>query len=239
MPEFFNRLGKTVNENLDECYTDVEVAHKLNKPYTEILRMANLGQLPVKFVDDKRKFPKQAIDHLASTNAPTRKAETKPHKISEHPQEALSPVKDIRETELQEAARTLNKTINQVRQMVDAGDLVKDSASGLLVSPEEMSSYPQAKGSKAEQQKYFTAEEAAEYLDVPLSSIHKKIRNKELPVQNGKIPARSVLNLYDDSKLGQKTPSEADRTPFVVPLTMRVFARILAARLPSPRTLPG
>ncbi|MDP9478246.1 MAG: hypothetical protein M3R38_21630 [Actinomycetota bacterium] len=30
-----------------------------------------------------------------------------------------------------------------------------------------------------------------------------------------------------------------DRTPFVVPLTMRVFVRILAARLPSPRTLPG
>ena len=30
-----------------------------------------------------------------------------------------------------------------------------------------------------------------------------------------------------------------DRTPFVVPLTMRVFVRILAARLPSPRTPPG
>ena len=30
-----------------------------------------------------------------------------------------------------------------------------------------------------------------------------------------------------------------DRTPFVVPLTMRVFVRILAARLPSPRTLSG
>jgi len=33
--------------------------------------------------------------------------------------------------------------------------------------------------------------------------------------------------------------SIADRTPFVVPLTMRVFVRILAARLPSPRTLSG
>ena len=31
----------------------------------------------------------------------------------------------------------------------------------------------------------------------------------------------------------------SDRTPFVVPLTMRVFVRILAARLPSPRTLSG
>ncbi len=30
-----------------------------------------------------------------------------------------------------------------------------------------------------------------------------------------------------------------DRIPFVVPLTMRVFVRILAARLPSPRTLSG
>jgi EAL domain-containing protein (putative c-di-GMP-specific phosphodiesterase class I) len=30
-----------------------------------------------------------------------------------------------------------------------------------------------------------------------------------------------------------------DRTPFVVPLTMRAFVRILAAQLPSPRTLPG
>ncbi len=37
----------------------------------------------------------------------------------------------------------------------------------------------------------------------------------------------------------QQRAWDSDRTPFVVPLTMRVFARILAARLPSPRTLPG
>ena len=37
----------------------------------------------------------------------------------------------------------------------------------------------------------------------------------------------------------ETTLEETDRTPFVVPLTMRVFVRILAARLPSPRTPPG
>ncbi|MDP9487073.1 MAG: sortase [Actinomycetota bacterium] len=35
------------------------------------------------------------------------------------------------------------------------------------------------------------------------------------------------------------TDANGDRTPFVVPLTMRVFVRILAARRPLPRTLPG
>lgn len=46
-------------------YTDIEVAQRLGKPYTQILKMANLGQLPVTFVDGTRRFPKDAIDHLA------------------------------------------------------------------------------------------------------------------------------------------------------------------------------
>jgi integrase len=33
--------------------------------------------------------------------------------------------------------------------------------------------------------------------------------------------------------------AKGDRTPFVMPLTMRVFVRILLARLLSTRTLPG
>ncbi|MEJ7840150.1 MAG: hypothetical protein WKF95_00170 [Rubrobacter sp.] len=45
--------------------TDVEVAKRLSKPYTEMYRMANLGQLPVKFVDDDRMFSKEAIGYLA------------------------------------------------------------------------------------------------------------------------------------------------------------------------------
>ncbi len=42
-----------------------------------------------------------------------------------------------------------------------------------------------------------------------------------------------------DERTRSYVARRTDRTPFVVPLTMRVFVRILAARLPSPRTLPG
>jgi hypothetical protein len=69
-----NSQAPLYNEG-EEYYTDVEVARRLNKPYTEILRMANWGSLPVKFIEDKRMFPKQAIDHLAAQEAsvgPTR-----------------------------------------------------------------------------------------------------------------------------------------------------------------------
>lgn len=53
-------------DNDKRYYKDIEVAQRLGKSYTEVLRMANLGQLPVKFVDDTRMFPKEAIDHLAT-----------------------------------------------------------------------------------------------------------------------------------------------------------------------------
>ena len=54
-------------------YTDVEVAQRLNIPYPEIYRMANRGELPVSFVDERRMFPKQAIDHLAAQTMSARK----------------------------------------------------------------------------------------------------------------------------------------------------------------------
>lgn len=63
-----------------EYYTDVEVAQRLNKPYTEIYRMANLGGLPVTFVDDKRVFPKEAIDDLAAKRTSPGKTVIKPNR---------------------------------------------------------------------------------------------------------------------------------------------------------------
>lgn len=55
-----------------EYYTDIEVAHKLGKSYPEILRLANLGQLPATFVDDRRVFHKQVIDDMAARKAAPR-----------------------------------------------------------------------------------------------------------------------------------------------------------------------
>ncbi len=62
-----------------DYYTDVEVAKKLDKPHLEIYRMANLGELPVKFVDDKRMFPKDAIDHLATQTSQVGEATVQPN----------------------------------------------------------------------------------------------------------------------------------------------------------------
>ncbi len=59
-----------------EYYTDIEVAHKLGKSYQETLRLANLGQLPVTFVDDRRVFHRQIIDDMAaSKTAPQAEAD--------------------------------------------------------------------------------------------------------------------------------------------------------------------
>lgn len=80
----FNRLSgvSSVSSGTErnDYYTDVEVAKKLDKPYPEIYRMANLGQLPVKFVDDKRMFPKDAIDHLATQTSQAGEATVRPNR---------------------------------------------------------------------------------------------------------------------------------------------------------------
>lgn len=72
------RPQTSLDSQSKDYYTDVEVAQRLNKPYTEVYRMANLGQLPVTFVDDKRVFPRQAIDHLAAKKALPENAVSKP-----------------------------------------------------------------------------------------------------------------------------------------------------------------
>ncbi len=59
----------------------------------------------------------------------------------------------------------------------------------------------------------------------------------DVVVEVGECPLVEKRELAVDALVGFALKD--DRTPFVVPLTMRVFVRILAARLPSPRTLPG
>ncbi len=71
--------------------------------------------------------------------------------------------------------------------------------------------------------------------------IRQAIRKKY--TEGRKLGTREEDNLFGSGGPGGHADPGAsrtgDRTPFVVPLTMRVFVRILAARLPSPRTLSG
>lgn len=114
-----------------EYYTDVEVAQKLNKPYTEIYRMANLGQLPVKFVDDRRVFPKQAIDHLAAKKAPLGKtARSKPPESHTSEDEYFTP---------KQVAHAFQRTQEDVARMIRWGDIKATTIDGRRwISREEL-----------------------------------------------------------------------------------------------------
>jgi hypothetical protein len=117
-----------------EYYTDVEVAHKLGKGYSEILRMANLGQLPATFVDDQRVFHKQVIDDMAvaKSNPPKgRSAENLPRrKAAEAAKSTLAPLgSKAGGYSLAQAAGILDTDVYEINKMIRQG---KPSVNPLL-----------------------------------------------------------------------------------------------------------
>lgn len=103
-----------------------------------------------------------------------------------------------------DAAQRLGTSINKVRQLIAKGRLVRDPVGGRLVEPDQVSG-PEDTRTKAEKQKFFTVEEAAQYLGEPLMRTMKRVRNKEMPLQGSRIPARFVLDVYYGTKLGRGT----------------------------------
>jgi hypothetical protein len=170
-------------------YTDIEVAQKLNKPYPEIYRMAHRGELPVTFVDERRMFPKAAIDHLAAQQASVGKATIKPHQQKTVGSSGLARRKAGRKATRQ-YAKTKSKS-HKPETSKNAGKTadkkVADRAAseplhkGTLVGGSPSSSPSRPDRSKTEASKeYFTLEQIASALQKSLEDVNRMVQRGEI-----------------------------------------------------------
>lgn len=116
-------------------YTDVEVAQRLGKPYTEIFRMANLGQLPVKFVDDKRMFPKDAIDHLAAQRSKAGEAKLHPRVSMQNSSKPAAAAEEYFSPD--QLAYALQRPVEDVERMIRWGEVKSATIEGQRWIPRE------------------------------------------------------------------------------------------------------
>ena len=201
-------------EESKEYFTLEQIASALQRSQGEVDQMVRWGEIKVTTFDGRRWASREEVERIISKRDPQRQARIRrrliqSRKNSQQPlQGTLSDA--FTQKELTTAAQRMGTSLNRVREMIDAGEMIREPESGLLL-PAKKATGNLEPGSPAigakkpgKNQKHFTAEEAAQYLGESVSNIFRRIRNKELPLQGSKIPARSVLNLYYDTKLGQQ-----------------------------------
>lgn len=215
-----SRLDGSKTEESKEYFTVVQIASALQRSLEDVNRMVQRREIKVTTLDGRHWVSREEVERIISKREPQRQARIRmrlfqsrknlDQPAQETPSDAFS------HKDLITAAQLMGTSLNRVREMIDAGEMIREPKSGLQIPAEKVAGTQEPKSpvkrakKPGKNQKHFTAEEAAQYLGEPVSSIFRRIRNKELPLQGSKIPARSVLNLYYDMKLGQEeSPTES------------------------------
>jgi predicted DNA-binding transcriptional regulator AlpA len=214
-------------------YTGTEVARKLGKSVPEILQMANQGKLSVKFIDDKRLFPKQAIDQMVvgnhTSNGTKQREEESGEEYFTLEQISHALQRNVADVKREAKTETINEQIwvskKEVERVISRREPLRQKRIRKRLPKPHLIDKPNVAAHKTGEssmktvgkRKYYSLEEAAQFLGESVGDVWERIRKKQIPHENIKgevyVPVLPLHDFYYDKLSPNKNPGRKPMKP--------------------------